>query len=490
MGADACQTPSIINGVLWMEKGQMALPTFPVALPLQGRSVLVVGGGELALRKARLLAKSGCQLTVIDPEPLDELVNLAAATHRRLFRAEDALGRALIFAASGDDAQDEAIAAAARAAGALVNVPDRPAWSSFIMPAIIDRAPIAIAISSGGASPVLVRRLRERLEAALEPGLGRFAGLLDEFRAAVKATRSDETARRRFWEAVTDGPLARRFLRGDEAGARQGLLQVLNDPAYGQAAQGEVALVGAGPGDPDLLTLKALRCLQNADVVVYDKLVDDRILDYVRRDARRIFAGKSRATRAMSQEAIHALLIAEAKAGRRVVRLKGGDPFLFGRGGEEMQALRAAGVPVDIVPGVTAALGCGAAAGIPVTHRDHAQGVTFVTGHSRSGEPELDWQALARLRHTLVFYMGLAHLPIIERRLVEAGMAASMPTAIIENGARPDQRVLVGPLQGLALRAQEQVAQSPSLLIVGEVAQLADPDRIAALAAPYWRAAI
>ncbi|MFV3077347.1 siroheme synthase CysG [Niveispirillum fermenti] len=468
----------------------MALRGFPVTLPLEGQKVLVTGGGEPALRKARLVARAGCRLTVVAPVIHPDLAALAAQCHYRDFTAADVENHRLVFAAGDDPAADEAVSAAARAAGVLVNVPDRPALSDFIMPAIIDREPITIAISSGGASPVLVRRLRERLEAALEPGLGRLALLLDGFRGAVKAVRAGETARRRFWEAVVDGPVARDFLAGREKAAREGLLAAVNNPAYGQQAGGRVALVGAGPGDPDLLTLRALRVLQDADVVVHDKLVDERIMDYVRRDARRHYVGKSKSHHTMSQQAINQLLVAEAAAGHRVVRLKGGDPFLFGRGGEEVQALRAAGIPVEVVPGITAALGCGASTTIPVTHRDHANGVTFVTGHGKDGEPDLDWAALARLRHTLVVYMGLTAVDSIAARLMEAGMPADMPAALVEKGTRPDQKLVTGTLDTLGPLARAHGLKGPAIIIIGEVVRLADPALITTLVPAHLREAV
>ncbi len=468
----------------------MALRGFPVSLPLEGQKVLVVGGGELALRKARLVAKAGCRLTIIATEIHPDLAKLADTVIVRDFTPNDVEDHRIIFAATDVEEIDRAVADAANKAGILVNVPDKPALSSFIMPAIIDREPITIAISSGGASPVLVRRLRERLEAALEPGLGRLTTLLDSFRTAVKATREGETNRRRFWEAVIDGPVARDFLAGREQSAREALLAAVNNPDYGQAKTGTVALVGAGPGDPDLLTLRALRVLQDADLVVHDKLVDERIMDYVRRDARRIYVGKSKSHHTMSQEAINQLLVAEAKAGHRVVRLKGGDPFLFGRGGEEMQALRAANIPVEIVPGITAALGCGASTAIPVTHRDHAAGVTFVTGHGKDGEPDLDWQALARLRHTLVVYMGLSAAETIARRLTEAGMPADTPAALIEKGTRPDQKLITGTLATLAPLAAAHGLVGPAIIIIGDVVRLADPALITTLVPDHLREAV
>lgn len=468
----------------------MALRGFPVTLPLEGQKVLVVGGGELALRKARLVAKSNCRLTIVATEPLPELVALAETVHQRDFTAEDVQNHRLIFAATDIPAIDQAVSAAARRAGLLVNVPDQPKLSNFIMPAIIDRDPISIAISSGGASPVLVRRLRERLEAALEPGLGKLASFLDSFRTQVKLVREGEVARRRFWEAVIDGPVARDFLAGREDAAHIGLQRAIHDPTHGQERSGRVTLVGAGPGDPDLLTLRALRVLQDADVVVHDKLVDERILDYVRRDARRHYVGKSKSHHTMSQEAINQLLVAEAKAGHRVVRLKGGDPFMFGRGGEEVQVLRAACVPVDVVPGITAALGCGAATTIPVTHRDYANGVTFVTGHGKDGEPDLDWQALARLRHTLVVYMGLSAAGTIARRLTDAGLSPDTPAALIEKGTRPDQKLITGTLATLAPLAAQHGLTGPAIIIIGDVVRLADPALLSDLVPAHLQEAV
>jgi len=463
----------------------MARKSFPLFLSLHDRPVLIAGGGEAMLRKARLVAPFGARLVVAHPTPLADLAALAHTRLPRLAGPEELEGVALAFLDPEADSTP-ALAAAARRRGIPVNVPDKPDLSSFIMPAIIDRDPITVAISSGGAAPVLLRRLRERLEAVLEPNLGALARFMDGFRPAVKASRpGDETARRRFWEAVVDGPVAARLLAGDEAGAQTAMARALRNPDYGQQAGGSVALVGAGPGDPDLLTLRALRVLQNADVVVHDKLVDDRILDYVRRDARRIFVGKTKANHALSQDGINQLLVREAQAGNRVVRLKGGDPFVFGRGGEEVEACRAAGIPVQVVPGITAALGCGAVSTIPVTHRDLAQGVTLVTGHGKGGsEPALDWQALVRLRHTLVIYMGLSAAGSISRNLTDAGLDPATPAALVEKGTRPDQVLAVGSVGRLAEMAAAHRMEGPALIIVGEVVRLADPALIADITRP------
>ncbi|MEA1651957.1 siroheme synthase CysG [Nitrospirillum sp. BR 11164] len=446
----------------------------------------------MALRKARLVAGSGAdgrgaRLVVVAPEVHPDLGALAAEVRRRPFAAHDLDGVTLVFAAGENENEAAAVAELARARGLLVNVPDRPALSTFIMPAIVDRSPITVAISTGGTSPVLARRLRARIEAALEPGLGRLATFLDGFRTAVRSVKSDETARRRFWERVIDGPIAQRFLAGDEAGAHEQLVKTLNSDAAAAAIEGgSVALVGAGPGDPDLLTLRALRVLQNADVVVHDKLVDDRILDYVRRDARRVYVGKSKSCHTVSQDEINAILVREAQAGHRVVRLKGGDPFIFGRGGEEMAVLRAAGVAVELVPGITAAVGCAAATGIPLTHRGLAQGITLVTAHGAAhggrgdgtpSEPAIDWTALARLDHTLAIYMGLSKAGLVADRLIAAGKAPGTPVALVENGTRPDQTLIVGTLARLGALAAGLTG--PALILVGEVVTLADPAKVA-----------
>jgi uroporphyrin-III C-methyltransferase/precorrin-2 dehydrogenase/sirohydrochlorin ferrochelatase len=466
----------------------MALKTFPVSLDLTDRIVLLVGGGEAMLRKARLLAPFGPRLRVVADGPvLPDLLALAAEVKDRPFIPGDLIGAVLAFADGEDGPTAALVSALAGSRGIPVNVPDRPALSSFIMPAIIDRDPITIAISSGGAAPVLVRRLREKLESVLHPNLGGLARFLDSWRPAVKARPGDEVARRRFWEAAIDGEPAAQLLAGNDNAARSAMQHAVDDPGFGQAPTGRVWLVGAGPGDPDLLTLRALRVLQDADVVVHDKLVDDRVMDYVRRDARRIFVGKTKANHTLTQDAINALLVAEAKAGHRVVRLKGGDPFVFGRGGEEVEALRAAHVPVEVVPGITAALGCGAVATIPVTHRGVAQGVTLVTGHGKakdgeSSEPDLDWQALARLRHTIVIYMGLSAAGTISRRLTEAGLDADTPAALVEKGTRPDQILAVGTVGGLEALAAAHGMTGPALIIIGEVVRLADPARIAEIA--------
>ncbi len=469
---------------------------FPAFLDLAGRGVLLVGGGEAAARKLRLLLKAGAEVTVVAPRAGAEIEALAAGGEvklvRRGFVAGDVTGRSIVQAATGLDRVDSRVAEAARLAGLPVNVVDRPDLSSFIMPAIVDRDPLVIGISSGGAAPVLARRLREKIEALLPAGLGRLARFAEAFRGAVEANLPGFAERRRFWERFFDGPLAEKVLAGDERTARERMLTLINGaPASRGAGQsrsrpGTVHIVGAGPGDPDLLTFKALRLLQRAEVVIYDKLVGPEIIDYARRDAERIYVGKSKANHAKTQDQINALLLRHAGAGKQVVRLKGGDPFVFGRGGEEQAYLKAHGIEVEVVPGITAATGCAAAAGIPLTFRGEAQAVTFLTGHARDGEPDLDWAHLVKLRQTLAIYMGVSTAGVISRRLIEHGLDPATPVAVIENGTLPSQKVATGSLAGLEALLAANGIVGPALIVVGDVVRLAEsgvvPQQIQVLA--------
>ena len=449
---------------------------FPAFHDLSSRSALLVGGGELALRKLRLLLKAHAKVTLVAPRLSAEMAEEARDDRImwmcRPFMAEDIRGRALVISASGKASVDEAVAAAAAEAGVAINVVDRPDLSSFIMPAVIDRDPLVIGISSGGDAPILARQLRARIEAMLPARLGALARFAGTFRAAVGAT-IPPAGRRRFWERFFTGPVAEAVLAGRETAAREAMLGLINGPASQAEPAGSVAIVGAGPGDPDLLTFKALRRLQEADVVLYDKLVGPEIVDYARRDAERIYVGKAKANHSKSQDEINALMAEHALAGRRVVRLKGGDPFIFGRGGEEMDYLEARGVTVEVVPGVTAAAGCAAAAGIPLTLRGTALAVTFITGHARDGEPDLDWTSLASGKQTLAVYMGVSTAGVVAERLIEHGLAAGTPVAVIENGTRDDQRIVTGRLEELDQRLQQAAVTGPALIIIGEVARKA-----------------
>ena len=450
---------------------------FPLFLDVNARDVLVVGGGGLAARKAAVLADAGARVVVIASRPSAELGDAAKESRmlveRRSFTADDVSGKLLVVAASGDAALDARVSAVARAAGVPVNVVDRPSLCTFIWPAIVDRDPVTVAISSAGTAPVLARTIRERLEALLPARLGRLAHFAGDFRAAVKATRPTGGARRRFWDSFFAGPIAEAVLAGDERRARERMLALINRRGAWSAEQGIVYLVGAGPGDPELLTLRALRVLQEADVIVHDRLIGERILEYARRDAERIYVGKARGSHARTQDEINELLARHARAGRRVARLKGGDPFVFGRGGEEREYLLRQGLRVEVVPGVTAAIGCAAATGIPLTHRDQAQTLTIVTAHGRDGEPDLDWRALARDRQTLAIYMGASAAGRVAGRLAEHGRDPATPAAVIANGTLAEQRTVVGELRDLERLARE-AGSGPALILIGEVVRHAE----------------
>ena len=448
----------------------------PLFHNLRGARVLVVGGGEIALRKSRLLADAGAVLRVVAPEigtELRELIDSSGGEQiLRGYDAADANGCVLIIAATDDEPLNAQVSADARQRGVPVNVVDAPALCSVIFPAIVDRSPLVIAVSSGGDAPVLARLIRAKLESWIPPTYGHLAGLAARFRHQVKNLFPNVQQRRAFWEEVFQGPIADRQLAGQGAEAER-LLQAKIDGEAPSAA-GEVYLVGAGPGDPDLLTFKALRLMQQADVVLYDRLVAPAILDLCRRDADRIYVGKQRADHALPQDQINRQLVALAKQGKRVVRLKGGDPFIFGRGGEEIEELAAHGIPFQVVPGITAASGCAAYAGIPLTHRDYAQSVRFVTGHLKNNTTDLPWKDLVSPAQTLVFYMGLIGLPIICSELITHGRSADTPAALIQQGTTTNQRVFTGTLANLPQLVAEHEVHAPTLVIVGEVVTLRD----------------
>jgi uroporphyrin-III C-methyltransferase / precorrin-2 dehydrogenase / sirohydrochlorin ferrochelatase len=453
---------------------------FPVFFDLTGQRVLIVGGGEVALRKVSLLERTGALITVVAPEIAPELMQRAAAGKLKLaireFAPDDLDGARLVIVATSRRAVNRWIANLSESRNIPVNVVDDREASRFIVPAIIDRDPVLVAVSTGGTSPVLARRLRERLEALIPARIGELASWLKALRSTARRKLRDTEERRRFFEAVVDGPAGRRFIEGDDQGARRIAQQLLATTSTAPRAAGQVTLVGAGPGDPELLTLKALRALQDADVILHDRLVPPEVLDLARRDAARICVGKAAGHLGSTQEEINALLIEHANQGKRVVRLKGGDPFVFGRGGEELQALAAAQINFSVVPGITAALGAAAYAGIPLTHRDHAHSVSFVTGHAQvhgneTGK-EPDWRALAMPGTTAVFYMGLARLDHIVEKLLEHGAAAARPAGIIAQGTTPNQRVVTATLATLLDAAARANLESPALLVVGDVVAL------------------
>ena len=448
---------------------------FLASIPMDGARVIIVGNGEAALAKLRLFVKTPARLIWFAPHgaPVGPgALQGGPAAIERLPTAADLTGARLVFIAMDDDAVVHDLAASARAAGAQVNVVDRPALSDFHTPALIDRDEVVIGVATGGSAPILARDIRSRIEAVLPPGLTQVATLARDLRDTVIASVPDFMARRRFWEKAFRGPAADLAAAGRTAEARREMLRLLNAASEMKTGpdQGVVHIVGAGPGDPELLTLKALRVLQDADVIIHDKLVPDAILDRARRDAHRLYVGKSRSHHSVPQDQIEQLMIDEARKGQRVVRLKGGDPFVFGRGGEELEAMRLAGVPVFVIPGITAALACAASAGIPLTHRDHAQSVTFVTAQEKPGGVAPDWRRLAGPNQTLAVYMGAGRAAETAASLIDAGRAPSTPVAIVENGSRPDERVITGSLDDLGGMVARARLTGPALLFVGECA--------------------
>lgn len=447
--------------------------SFPGFLNLRDRLVLVAGGGENAARKIRLLRKAGARIRVVAPDLNPEIFSLVAdgtAEHRAAFSAGALDDVRLVIAAFGD-ARDEAVAEAAQQRGLLVNVVDRADLSDFTVPAIVERGDITIGISSNGTAPLLLGRIRAQIEALLPARLGDVAALAGEFRGTVARMIHEPALRKRFWQRVFDGPVAAKALAGDRAAARVALMSALNGAQ--DELQGQVALVGAGPGDPDLLTIAAQRALMDADIVLYDALVAPEILDRVRRDAERVCVGKRKGRHSIGQNEINALLAEHAALGKKVVRLKAGDPFIFGRGGEEMDYLKQRGIAVYVIPGITAALGCAAAAGIPLTHRDLSHGISLVSGQLKDGEDSFAWAGRAVAGETVAVYMGLSQAAGIRDRLIAAGASAALPVVLIENGTRPDQQVSAGTLATLPVLAARH-GDGPVLLIIGKVAAYAD----------------
>ncbi len=454
------------------------MDTLPLFLHLDDRPCLVVGGGAVAARKVEALARAGARITVVAPRTVPAIERFAADAGLRIearaFVEEDVRGVLLAIAATGDREVNRRVYEACRARGVLVNTVDDPSLCTATFPAIVDRGPVTVAVSTGGAAPALARYVRERIEQLLPTGTDRLARFLAARRAEINRAAPDGRARRRLWDRILDSPVPDLAESGQEHAADEALGRLVEGPA---GTTGIVSLVGAGPGDPDLLTIKALRTLQRADIVYYDNLVSHGVLDRCRRDAEKVYVGKraglarSRSTR---QAEINELLLAGAREGLRVVRLKGGDPFVFGRGGEEIETLRDHGVSFEVVPGITAALGCAAYAGIPLTHRDWAQSVRFVTGHVSGGEVNLDWPELARPGQTLVVYMGLAGLTQLTDRLIEHGMAPETPAATISRGTLPDQAVVTADLSTLAEEVARAGLPGPTTTIVGRVVALRD----------------
>ncbi len=450
----------------------------PIFIKLKDQPVLVVGGGAIAARKVSLLLRAGASVTLVAPKLCDSLAKQAGeglVQHLPgMFAVDQLAGCVLVIAATDDADTNTQVYESARQRNIPVNVVDAPELCSFVLPSIIDRSPVMVAVSTGGASPTLGRLLRARLETIIPASYGRLAELARRFRQPVKDRFKSMAQRRRFWEEVIQGQVAELVYSNKDLQAEQLLQQAIDTADDSQLVKGEVYLVGAGPGDPDLLTFRALRLMQQADVVLYDRLVPPQILDLVRREADQIYVGKKRSFHAVRQEEINQLLIDLAKQGKRVLRLKGGDPFIFGRGGEEIAGLADEGIGFQVVPGVTAAAGCASYAGIPLTHRDYAQSVIFVTGQLQDGTVDLEWQTLVQPRQTVVVYMGLAGLKIICDKLIEHGVSPTMPAALVQQGTTRSQRVFTGTLDNLHQLVAENEVHAPTLLIIGEVVSLHD----------------
>jgi len=455
------------------------MESFPLFFKLKDQPVLIVGGGEIAWHKANMLSRAQPELKVIAPElhhSTEKLIREQNCQYeQREYQASDLDGVRLVVAATDNAELNGRIATDADARGILVNAVDMPDLGNVIFPSIVDRSPLVIAIGSGGRSPVLVRLLRARIETLIPAGYGKLSALVGTLRAKAKEVFPNMDIRRRFWDWHLQGHAGQLAMNGKVDEAETILHQALDnaqsavDTAFDK---GEVYLVGAGPGDPDLLTFRALRLMQQCDVVLYDRLVSKDILELVRREAERIYVGKELNPYSITQENINQALVDQALKGRRVLRLKGGDPFIFGRGGEELEYLAEKDIPFQVVPGITAASGCSSYAGIPLTHRDHCQSVRFITGHRKGGELNLAWKEYVSSSQTLVFYMGLNGLESICEKLQEYGMDSEMPAALVEKGTSPKQRVFTGNLKTLPSIVREAEAQAPTLIIVGTVVNL------------------
>ena len=450
---------------------------YPIFLNLKEQPCVVIGGGSVANRKVDSLLASGATVTVVSPTVTPDLDHKQKEkiiqVIQREFKNSDLDNAFLVIAATDNAEVNTQIGKLAQQSNTLVNVADNPQLSSFIVPSVLDRSPVTIAVSTGGASPVLARQLRMRLETMIPSACGHLAGITEEYREKVKQHFPTSEQRKQFWESALKGPFAELVYAGQEDSARQwldGLLDKdqLKDPV------GEVYLVGAGPGDPDLLTFKAVRLMQQADVMVYDRLVSKPILDMANKHAERLYVGKEKDNHAVPQDKINDLLVELALQGKRVLRLKGGDPFIFGRGGEEIEKLAENNVPFQVVPAVTAASGCSSYAGIPLTHRDYAQSVTFATGHLKDGSINLNWEQLTQDHHTIVFYMGLTGIKVISEQLQAHGMSGDMPAALVEQGTTRNQRVHIGTVATLPQLVKDSGVRAPTLTIIGEVVKLHD----------------
>ena len=448
----------------------------PLFVDLKDRPCLVVGGGDIAARKSGLLRRAQAKVTIVSPAvstTTQALIDSGEVTWLKSeFSAEHLQDNSLVIAATDIETVNRDVYSKAKAQKILVNVADCPELCDFILPSILDRSPIVVAVSSGGKSPILARQLRARLETLIPPSYGRLGELVGRYRQAVQDKLPKLSMRRRFWESVLQGKVADHVLAGRDELGEQTLQAILDETQSDDHQQGEVYLVGAGPGDPELLTFKALRLMQQADVVFYDRLVSKEVLALVRKEAEQIYVGKQRNWHAVRQEEINQLLLKQAQQGKRVLRLKGGDPFIFGRGGEEIETLAAENIPFQVVPGITAASGCASYAGIPLTHRDYSQSCTFVTGQLKEGELDLNWPALVQPRQTVVVYMGLAGLPVLSQKLLQHGLSADTPAALVQQGTTEHQQVWVSTISELPAVAEREQPAAPTLVIIGDVVKL------------------
>jgi len=448
----------------------------PIFYDLSVRPCLVVGAGEIAARKVRQLRKAEASVTVIAPDICDELQGLVDNKEIQYiaerFSEEILHDKMLVIAATNDEEVNRQVSELAKAQNIPVNVVDNTGLCSFIMPSIVDRDPVQIAISTGGASPVLARLLRARLETLIPASYGRLAQLIGKFRQHVRQRYPKMQERRRFWEHILQGPVAEMMYAGQDKAALNALEKTLEEEEPVIDKAGEVYLVGAGPGDPDLLTFRALRLMQQAEVVLYDRLVAPEIVDLCRKDAERIYVGKKRDQHTFPQTEINQLLVDLAKQGKRVLRLKGGDPFIFGRGGEEIDLLSAENIPFQVIPGITAASGCACYAGIPLTHRDYAHTCVFITGHLKDGSMDLNWDTLIQPRQTIAVYMGIVGLEVLCRELIARGMSETMPAALIQQGTTHKQKVYISDLASLPDIPRQHDIQPPTMIIIGEVVKL------------------
>jgi uroporphyrin-III C-methyltransferase/precorrin-2 dehydrogenase/sirohydrochlorin ferrochelatase len=446
----------------------------PIFFKISQKQCLVVGGGDIALRKINLLLKSGALVECVAPSfcqtLLERSVDDTLTLTKKTFAAADIQNQALLISATDDKKLNAEVSRLAFAANIPVNVVDAPELSSFIMPSIVDRSPLLIAISSGGRAPVLARIIRAKLETIIPSAYGRLAEIAGEYRDQVKRQFSHIKDRRVFWESVLSGNIAEKVFSGRIKEAKADLEQQLANAKIQKL--GEVYLVGAGPGDPDLLTFKALRLMQQADVVLYDRLVSKSVMELVRRDAELVYVGKKAGSKSSRQSDINEQLVKLAKSGKRVCRLKGGDPFIFGRGGEEIETLSENGIPFQVVPGITAASGCSTYSGIPLTHRDYSQSCRFVTAHLKDGTCDLPWGEFVAEQQTIVFYMALSGAKNLSERLIEHGMRKDMPIALIEKGTLPEQKIYISTVVELPQLIRKEKVGAPSLLIVGEVVKL------------------